>query len=170
LPVACDDLSARPTGPCPGSEPLLTGVHSECLTGDVFGSRRCDCGPQLDQAMKQISESGAGVVVYLLQEGGGSGLAPKIQAYKLQEQGYDTVEANKKLGFDMDLREYGLGAQILVDLGLKTIRLLTNNPKKVVGLEGYGLEIVEQVPIKVKPNPHNAHYLKTKQKKLGHLL
>ena len=120
--------------------------------------------------MKQVAEAGRGVIVYMRQEGRGIGLAPKIKAYKLQEQGYDTVEANQKLGYGMDLREYGLGAQILVDLGLKTIRLLTNNPKKLVGLVGYGLEIVEQVPIKVKPNPHNARYLKTKKQKLGHLL
>ena len=153
-----------------GKKNVLVRVHSECLTGDVFGSRRCDCGPQLQQAMRQVAESGCGVIVYMRQEGRGIGLAPKIKAYKLQEQGYDTVEANQKLGFDMDLREYGLGAQILVDLGLKTIRLLTNNPRKVVGLEGYGLEIVEQVPIRVKPNPHNARYLKTKREKLGHLL
>lgn len=153
-----------------GRKNVLVRVHSECLTGDVFGSRRCDCGPQLQQALRQISEAGAGVLVYMRQEGRGIGLAPKIKAYKLQEQGYDTVEANKKLGFEMDLREYGLGAQILADLGLKTIRLLTNNPKKVVGLEGYGLRIVEQVPIRVKANAHNAHYLKTKREKMGHLL
>jgi 3,4-dihydroxy 2-butanone 4-phosphate synthase/GTP cyclohydrolase II len=120
--------------------------------------------------MRQVAEAGCGVVVYMRQEGRGIGLAPKIKAYKLQEQGYDTVEANQKLGFDMDLREYGLGAQILVDLGLKTIRLLTNNPRKIVGLDGYGLDVVEQLPIKVKPNPHNARYLKTKREKLGHLL
>ena len=149
---------------------VLVRVHSECLTGDVFSSRRCDCGPQLHQAMRQVAEAGRGVIVYMRQEGRGIGLAPKIKAYKLQEQGYDTVEANQKLGYGMDLREYGLGAQILVDLGLKTIRLLTNNPKKLVGLVGYGLEIVEQVPIKVKPNEHNARYLKTKRQKMGHLL
>lgn len=148
----------------------LVRVHSECLTGDVFGSFRCDCGPQLRQAMKQISESGQGVIVYMRQEGRGIGLPGKIKAYKLQEQGYDTVEANQRLGYGMDLREYGIGAQILADLGIKKIRLLTNNPRKLVGLEGYGLKIVEQVPIKVKPNVHNARYLETKRTKLGHLL
>jgi 3,4-dihydroxy 2-butanone 4-phosphate synthase/GTP cyclohydrolase II len=157
-------------GDVAGLEKVLVRVHSECLTGDVFGSRRCDCGPQLHQAMRQIVEAGRGVIVYMRQEGRGIGLAPKIKAYKLQEQGYDTVEANQKLGYEMDLREYGLGAQILVDLGLKTIRLLTNNPKKIVGLEGYGLKIVEQVPIRVKPNPHNERYLKTKRQKMGHWL
>jgi 3,4-dihydroxy 2-butanone 4-phosphate synthase/GTP cyclohydrolase II len=162
LALVCGDVAGKPN--------VLVRVHSECLTGDVFGSRRCDCGPQLHQAMRQVAEAGSGVIVYMRQEGRGIGLAPKIKAYKLQEQGYDTVEANKQLGFDMDLREYGLGAQILADLGLKTIRLLTNNPRKVVGLEGYGLSIVEQVPIKVKANPHNVRYLKTKREKLGHLL
>jgi 3,4-dihydroxy 2-butanone 4-phosphate synthase/GTP cyclohydrolase II len=157
-------------GEVAGRKSVLVRVHSECLTGDVFGSKRCDCGPQLHQAMRQVADAGRGVIVYMRQEGRGIGLAPKIKAYKLQEQGYDTVEANRKLGYGMDLREYGLGAQILCDLGLKTIRLLTNNPKKVVGLEGYGLEIVEQVPIRVKPNPHNSRYLKTKRKKMGHLL
>ena len=157
-------------GDVAGKNGVLVRVHSECLTGDVFGSRRCDCGPQLHQAMRRIASEGSGVIVYMRQEGRGIGLGPKIQAYKLQERGYDTVEANKKLGYPMDLREYGLGAQILVDLGLKTIRLLTNNPKKVVGLEGYGLEIMEQLPIKVQPNPHNQRYLKTKRDKLGHLL
>ncbi|HNQ72212.1 MAG TPA: bifunctional 3,4-dihydroxy-2-butanone-4-phosphate synthase/GTP cyclohydrolase II [Verrucomicrobiota bacterium] len=157
-------------GEVAGRKNVLVRVHSECLTGDVFGSRRCDCGPQLHQAMRQVAEAGCGVIVYMRQEGRGIGLAPKIQAYKLQEQGYDTVEANQKLGYGMDLREYGLGAQILADLGLKTIRLLTNNPKKIVGLAGYGLEVVEQLPIRVPPNPHNAKYLKTKKQKLGHLL
>ena len=157
-------------GEVAGKANVLVRVHSACLTGDVFGSRRCDCGPQLHQAMRQVAEAGCGVVVYMHQEGRGIGLAPKIKAYKLQEQGYDTVEANQKLGFGMDLREYGLGAQILADLGLRTIRLLTNNPRKIVGLEGYGLKITQQVPIKVKPNPHNAVYLKTKRDKLGHLL
>jgi 3,4-dihydroxy 2-butanone 4-phosphate synthase/GTP cyclohydrolase II len=151
-------------------ERVLVRVHSECLTGDVFGSRRCDCGPQLQQAMKQVSDAGCGVVLYMRQEGRGIGLGPKIQAYKLQEKGLDTVEANQKLGFGMDLREYGIGAQILCDLGLKTIRLLTNNPKKLVGLGGYGLKVIEQVPIRVQPNPHNERYLKTKREKLGHLL
>ena len=162
LALVCGEVSGRSN--------ILVRVHSECLTGDVFGSQRCDCGPQLHQAMRQVAEAGRGVIVYMRQEGRGIGLAPKIRAYKLQEQGYDTVEANQKLGYDMDLREYGLGAQILADLGLRTIRLLTNNPRKVVGLEGYGLEIVEQVPIRVKPNPHNARYLQTKREKLGHLL
>jgi len=157
-------------GTVQGADDVLVRVHSECLTGDVLGSRRCDCGPQLHQAMRQVAEAGCGVIVYMRQEGRGIGLGPKIKAYKLQEQGYDTVEANQKLGFPMDLREYGLGAQILADLGLRTIRLLTNNPRKIVGLEGYGLKIVEQVPIKVKPNPHNARYLATKRDKLGHLL
>jgi 3,4-dihydroxy 2-butanone 4-phosphate synthase/GTP cyclohydrolase II len=153
-----------------GRAKVLVRVHSECLTGDVFGSRRCDCGPQLQQAMRQIADAGRGVIVYMRQEGRGIGLVSKIKAYKLQERGYDTVEANLKLGYPMDLREYGLGAQILVDLGLKTIRLLTNNPKKIVGLEGYGLEVVEQVPIRIKPNPFNAKYLRTKREKLGHLI
>jgi 3,4-dihydroxy 2-butanone 4-phosphate synthase/GTP cyclohydrolase II len=157
-------------GQVAGKKNVLVRVHSECLTGDVFGSRRCDCGSQLHQAMKQIAAAGHGVIVYMRQEGRGIGLASKIKAYKLQEGGLDTVEANLKLGYGMDLREYGLGAQILVDLGLKTICLLTNNPRKVVGLEGYGLEIVKQLPIKIRANPHNEKYLKTKREKLGHLL
>jgi 3,4-dihydroxy 2-butanone 4-phosphate synthase / GTP cyclohydrolase II len=153
-----------------GKGNVLVRVHSECLTGDVFGSRRCDCGPQLHQAMKQVEEAGQGVVVYMRQEGRGIGLGPKIKAYKLQEGGYDTVQANLKLGYGMDLREYGIGAQILVDLGLKTIRLLTNNPRKVVGLDGYGLEIVEQVPIRISANPYNEQYLRVKRDKMGHLI
>jgi 3,4-dihydroxy 2-butanone 4-phosphate synthase/GTP cyclohydrolase II len=153
-----------------GKEGVLVRVHSECLTGDVFGSRRCDCGSQLHQAMRQVAEAGLGVILYMRQEGRGIGLGAKIQAYKLQESGYDTVEANLKLGYPMDLREYGLGAQILVDLGIRKIRLLTNNPKKVVGLDGYGLEIVEQVPIRIQSNPHNEKYLETKRTKLGHLI
>ena len=157
-------------GEVAGKKNVLVRVHSECLTGDVFGSKRCDCGPQLHQAMRQVAEEKQGVVVYMRQEGRGIGLAPKIKAYKLQEQGLDTIEANRKLGYPMDLREYGLGAQILCDLGLKTIRLLTNNPKKIVGLEGYGLEIVEQVPIRIQPNPHNEKYLRVKREKLGHLI
>lgn len=151
-------------------QPTLVRVHSECLTGDVFGSRRCDCGDQLHAALQQIDDAGTGVLVYMRQEGRGIGLPAKIRAYKLQEQGLDTVEANEKLGYPMDLREYGIGAQILFDLGVRQIRLLTNNPKKVVGLEGYGLNIVEQLPIKALANPHNARYLRTKRVKMGHLL
>jgi 3,4-dihydroxy 2-butanone 4-phosphate synthase / GTP cyclohydrolase II len=150
--------------------PTLVRVHSECLTGDVFGSRRCDCGNQLHAALEQIDEAGSGVLVYMRQEGRGIGLAAKIQAYKLQEEGLDTVEANERLGFPGDLREYGIGAQILVDVGVREIRLLTNNPKKVIGLEGYGLNIVEQLPIKAPANQHNEKYLETKRLKLGHLL
>jgi len=149
-------------------EPTLLRVHSECLTGDVFMSQRCDCGGQLHTAMERIAEEG-GVLLYLRQEGRGIGLPAKIQAYKLQEQGYDTVEANEKLGYGADMREYGTGAQILSDIGVRQIKLMTNNPKKMIGLEGYGLEIVEQVPIKMGVNPNNAKYLKTKKSKLGHL-
>ena len=151
-------------------QPVLVRVHSECLTGDVFGSRRCDCGSQLHQALKQIADHGSGVLVYMRQEGRGIGLPAKIHAYKLQESGLDTVEANKRLGFPMDLREYGLGAQILSDLGVHKIRLLTNNPRKMVGLSGHGLEIVGRVPIKSKPHAQNARYLRTKKSKMGHLL
>ena len=151
-------------------EPVLVRVHSQCLTGDVFGSRRCDCGPQLRRAMEKIEEAGRGVILYINQEGRGIGLANKLKAYALQEQGLDTVEANLALGFGPDLRDYGIGAQILVDLGLKRLRLLTNNPRKIVGLEGYGLRVVERVPIEVASHPDNAKYLETKREKLGHLL
>jgi len=157
-------------GEVAGKENVLVRVHSECLTGDVFGSLRCDCGPQLHAAMERIAREGRGVIVYMRQEGRGIGLPAKIRAYRLQEEGLDTVEANHKLGFPMDLREYGLGAQILADLGLHTIRLLTNNPKKLVGLAGHGLKIVEQIPLRIPPNPYNRRYLKTKREKMGHLL
>jgi 3,4-dihydroxy 2-butanone 4-phosphate synthase/GTP cyclohydrolase II len=157
-------------GKISASKPVLVRVHSECLTGDVFGSRRCDCGNQLHQAMQRIKKEGAGVLLYMRQEGRGIGLGPKIRAYKLQEQGLDTVEANERLGFPMDLRDYGLGAQILADLGVRKIRLLTNNPRKVVGLEAYDLQIIEQLPIRSTANPHNARYLETKKKKMGHKL
>ena len=151
-------------------KPVLVRVHSECLTGDVFGSRRCDCGSQLHTALRQIEQAGRGILLYMRQEGRGIGLAAKIHAYKLQEEGFDTVQANLKLGFPSDLREYGLGAQILFDLGVRQIRLLTNNPKKVVGLAGYGLKIVETVPIRVEANTHNRAYLRTKRTKMGHKL
>jgi 3,4-dihydroxy 2-butanone 4-phosphate synthase/GTP cyclohydrolase II len=152
------------------NKPTLVRVHSQCLTGDVFGSRRCDCGNQLHAALRQISDEGNGVLVYMRQEGRGIGLAAKIHAYKLQEEGLDTVEANVKLGFPSDLRDYGIGAQILFDLGVRKFRFLTNNPKKVVGLEGYGIQMVEQVPIRSEANPHNEKYLETKKLKMGHLL
>jgi len=151
-------------------DPVTVRVHSECLTGDVFGSRRCDCGWQLKEAMRKISEEGRGVVLYMRQEGRGIGLSNKLKAYHLQDNGMDTVEANIALGFDADLRDYGIGAQILVDLGIKRIRLLTNNPHKVVGLQGYGLEIVERIPIETEPGESNKRYLRTKKEKLGHKL
>jgi 3,4-dihydroxy 2-butanone 4-phosphate synthase/GTP cyclohydrolase II len=152
-------------------EPVLVRIHSQCLTGDIFHSRLCDCGSQLHQAMEQIAQAGQGVVLYMRQEGRGIGLLAKLQAYQLQqEEGLDTVEANRRLGFAPDLRHYGIGAQILVDLGVRQIRLLTNNPKKVVGLDGYGLRIVERVPIRTSPTEQNRKYLRTKKEKLGHLL
>jgi len=157
-------------GDISGDEPVLVRVHSECLTGDVFGSLRCDCSDQVRLAMQNIAEEGRGIFLYMRQEGRGIGLHNKLRAYALQDQGMDTVEANVALGFPPDLRDYGVGAQILADLGLHNIRLLTNNPKKVVGLESYGLKIVETVPLIASPNPYNIHYLETKQKKLGHLL
>jgi 3,4-dihydroxy 2-butanone 4-phosphate synthase/GTP cyclohydrolase II len=145
-------------------------VHSECLTGDVFHSLRCDCGEQLESALSMIEREGRGVLLYLCQEGRGIGLLAKLQAYKLQEGGLDTVDANLKLGKDADLRDYGIGAQILVDLGLTSIRILTNNPKKIRGLEGYGLSVTEQLPIEHIPNPHNEAYLRAKRERMGHTL
>lgn len=165
-----DEHVALVMGDISTDEPVLVRVHSECLTGDVFGSLRCDCGEQVALVMKAIAGEGRGVFLYMRQEGRGIGFHEKIRAYALQDKGLDTVEANLSLGLGADLRDYGIGAQILADLGLNEIRLLTNNPKKVVGLEGYGLKVVETVPVIVDPNPHNRRYLETKQKKLGHLL
>jgi 3,4-dihydroxy 2-butanone 4-phosphate synthase/GTP cyclohydrolase II len=152
----------------PGNESILVRVHSECLTGDVFGSLRCDCGRQLKKAMQIIEQERRGVILYMSQEGRGIGLVDKIRAYSLQDKGLDTVQANEALGHKPDLRDYGIGAQILVDLGLKDIRLLTNNPRKIVGLEGYGLRVIERIPLETEPNPLNYNYLKTKKEKLGH--
>jgi 3,4-dihydroxy 2-butanone 4-phosphate synthase/GTP cyclohydrolase II len=165
-----DQHVALVKGDISGDEPVLVRVHSECLTGDVFHSLRCDCGEQVDMAMQAIAEEDHGVLLYMRQEGRGIGLHNKIAAYALQDEGLDTVEANESLGFPADLRDYGIGAQILVDLGVKDIKLLTNNPRKVVGLEGYGLKVVETIPIVASPNPKNIHYLETKKEKLGHLL
>lgn len=149
---------------------VLVRVHSQCLTGDVFGSKRCDCGDQLHKAMAMVEEEGKGVILYMNQEGRGIGLVNKLRAYELQENGRDTVEANRELGFKADLRDYGIGAQILVDLGVRNIRLMTNNPRKIIGLEGYGIRVVDRVPIETDPQRENMRYLKTKKKKLGHLL
>ena len=168
--VDANEHVALVKGDISGDSPVLVRVHSECLTGDVFGSLRCDCGDQIGLAMQKMDEEGKGVFLYMRQEGRGIGFHNKIRAYALQDQGMDTVEANIALGFPPDLRDYGIGAQILVDLGLHNIRLLTNNPKKVVGLESYGLKIVETMPLIAPSNPYNIHYLETKQKKLGHIL
>jgi 3,4-dihydroxy 2-butanone 4-phosphate synthase/GTP cyclohydrolase II len=167
-----DDLLhiAMVKGKIDPEKPVLVRVHSECLTGDIFGSLRCDCGDQLQTAMEMIEQEGVGVLLYIRQEGRGIGLVNKIRAYALQDQGLDTVEANERLGFQPDLRNYGIGAQILVDLGVKKMKLLTNNPKKMVGLDGYGLSIVEQMEIETEPNEYNRRYLKCKQLKMGHLL
>jgi 3,4-dihydroxy 2-butanone 4-phosphate synthase/GTP cyclohydrolase II len=152
------------------NKPILVRVHSECLTGDVFGSLRCDCGDQLHKAMEMMDREGSGILLYMRQEGRGIGLVNKIKAYVLQDQGMDTVDANLELGFQADMRNYGIGAQVLVDLGVKKMRLLTNNPKKMIGLDGYGLSIIEQIPIEVEPNEFNRCYLECKQNKMGHLL
>ncbi|MFC1952740.1 bifunctional 3,4-dihydroxy-2-butanone-4-phosphate synthase/GTP cyclohydrolase II [Chloroflexota bacterium] len=165
-----DEHLALVMGDISTKEPVLVRVHSECLTSDVFGSLRCDCGEQLAMAMQTIASEGRGVILYMRQEGRGIGFHNKIRAYELQDNGLDTVEANISLGFAPDLRDYGIGAQILVDLGLHEIKSLTNNPKKIIGFEGYGLKVVEQVPIITTPNPHNIGYLKTKQNKMGHML
>jgi 3,4-dihydroxy 2-butanone 4-phosphate synthase/GTP cyclohydrolase II len=157
-------------GDVAGTEPVLVRVHSECLTGDVFGSCRCDCGKQLQQSMSIIEAEGRGVILYMRQEGRGIGLVNKLRAYALQEQGRDTVQANLELGFAPDLRDYGIGAQILVDLGVTNLRIMTNNPRKIIGLQGYGMNIVERVPLEMQPSTSNVLYLKTKREKLGHLL
>jgi 3,4-dihydroxy 2-butanone 4-phosphate synthase/GTP cyclohydrolase II len=168
--VDTEEHVALVKGDISGPEPVLVRVHSECLTGDVFGSLRCDCGDQIAMALQSVANEGRGVFLYMRQEGRGIGFHNKLRAYALQDQGMDTVEANEALGFAPDLRDYGVGAQILADLGLHNIRLLTNNPKKVVGLESYGLRIVETVPLVVPPNPYNFNYLRTKRKKMGHNL
>lgn len=165
-----DEHVALIRGEMDGDQPVLVRVHSECLTGDVFHSLRCDCGEQIDLAMKAIAAEERGVFLYMRQEGRGIGLHNKIRAYALQDQGLDTVEANEALGFESDIRDYGIGAQILAELGVRNIKLLTNNPRKVIGLEGYGLQVVETVPIVTKPTPYNVRYLETKLRKMGHLL
>jgi 3,4-dihydroxy 2-butanone 4-phosphate synthase / GTP cyclohydrolase II len=168
--VTGDENVALVMGEIDPEEPVLVRVHSQCLTGDIFGSARCDCGLQLQQALEKIREEGKGVLLYLLQEGRGIGLLNKLKAYELQEQGHDTVEANEKLGFRPDQRDYGVGAQILRDLGVRKMRLMTNNPSKYIALDGYGLEIVERVPLEVPPTDSSRAYLRTKREKLGHLL
>ena len=165
-----DEHLALVMGDIKTRKPVLVRVHSECLTGDIFGSMRCDCGEQVIQSIKRIAEEGRGVLLYMRQEGRGIGFHNKICAYELQDKGLDTIEANLSLGFEPDLRDYGIGAQILADMGLHKIRLITNNPKKVIGLEGYGIKVTETVPIIIQPNPHNRRYLETKQKKMGHIL
>jgi len=157
-------------GDVAGKENVLVRVHSQCLTGDVFGSARCDCGDQLAAAMQMIEKESCGVLLYMRQEGRGIGLANKIKAYELQDKGFDTCEANRKLGFDDDLRDYGIGAQILADLGLSSIKLITNNPRKIIGLKGYGLTVSKRVSLEIEPSKHNVRYLETKRDKLGHLL
>ncbi len=168
--IDSDEHVALVMGDISTDEPVLVRVHSECLTSDVFGSLRCDCGEQLAMAMHKIADEGRGVLLYMRQEGRGIGFHNKLRAYELQDSGLDTVEANLSLGFEADLRDYGIGAQILADLGLHNIRMMTNNPKKLIGIQGYGLKVVETVPIIIAPNKYNLHYLETKQKKLGHML
>jgi 3,4-dihydroxy 2-butanone 4-phosphate synthase/GTP cyclohydrolase II len=168
--TAAETHIALVKGDVKGKKDVLVRVHSQCLTGDTFGSKRCDCGEQLDSAFKLINKNGSGVLLYMAQEGRGIGLCNKMKAYELQEKGLDTVEANLELGFEADMRDYGIGAQILSDLGLTTVHLMTNNPRKIIGLEGYGLKITKVIPVKIKPNENNKNYLNTKKTKLKHML